>query len=129
MAASYKYLGTRGPVTGTPDNTGFNPGNWNVIFTPVILNFTVPEIFIYKLNVKGAVGSSFDVRIESQLHDANIFGNQNSWYDNGDDSLLVRPTETFYLMYNNPVTDHNPPVAWAFLRYDLNKWGISENYG
>jgi hypothetical protein len=119
----------RGPIKGTQDKTGFNTGNWNIVFDPVILNFTVPEIFIYKLNVKGAVGASFDIRIETQLHDANVFGFQNSWFDNGDDSLVVRPSETLYLMYNDPVTDLNPPIAWVFMRYDLNKWGESENYG
>lgn len=127
MATSYKNLGARGPVTGVPDNTGFNTGNWTIAFTPVILNFTVPEIFVYKFNVSGALGSSFDVRVETQMHDQNIFGNQNSWYDNGDDSLVLRPTETLYLMYSDPVTDGTPPVAWAYLRYDLAKWG--SNYG
>lgn len=129
MADSYRYLGNRGPITGTLDTTGFNPGNWTVVVTPAILNFTVPEVFIYKMNVKGALGSSFDVRIETQLHDAAVFGNQNSWFDDGDDSLLIRPTETFYLLFNDPVADATPPVAWVFLRYDLSKWGASENYG
>jgi len=129
MAASYKYLGMRGPITGTPDNTGFNTGNWTVAFTPAILNFTVPEVFVYKLNVRGALGSSFDVRIETVLHDARVFGNQNSWFDDGDDSLVIRPTETFYLMYNDPIGDNTPPIAWVFLRYDLTKWGVAENYG
>jgi len=127
MAQSYKNLGARGPITGALDTTGFNPGNWTIAFTPVILNFTVPEIFVYKFNVSGALGASFDVRVETQMHDQNIFGNQNSWYDNGDDSLVLRPTETLYLMYSDPVTDKTPPVAWAYLRYDLAKWG--PNYG
>lgn len=127
MAQSYKYLGMRGPITGTADNTGFNTGNWTIVFSPAILNFTVPECFIYKFNVKGTLGSSFDVRIETQLHDARVFGNQNSWFDDADDSLVVRPTENFYLMYNDPVTDGTPPVATLFLRYDLAKWG--NNYG
>lgn len=117
----------RGPITGKLDTTGFNVGNWTIQFDPVILNFTVPECFVYKLNVTGAPGSSFDIRVESQQHDANIFGFQNSWFDGGDDSLVLQPSQTLYLMYSDPVTDKNPPIAWVFLRYDLNKWG--PNYG
>lgn len=127
MAQSYKYLGMRGPITGKLDTTGFNTGRWTIQFDPVILNFTVPECFIYKLNVTGAPGSSFDIRVESQQHDANIFGFQNSWFDGGDDSLVLQPSQTLYLMYSDMVTDNNPPIAWVFLRYDLNKWG--NNYG
>ena len=118
---SYGYLGSRGPVTGILDNTGLNPGKWTITFTPAILSFTVPEVFIYKINVTGALGSSFDVKIETQSHDANIFGNQNSWYDDSD-SLLIRPGENFYLLYDDPVTDQVPPVATLFLRYDSSKW-------
>lgn len=123
MAQTYKYLGSRGPVQGAADTTGMNPGNWTIAITPAILNFTVPEAFIYKLNVSGALGSSFDISIEGKQHDVNIFGNQNSWFDGGDDSLVLRPTETVYLLYSNPVGDNMPPTAWVFLRYDLIKWG------
>lgn len=123
MAQTYKYLGARGPITGTADNTGMNTGNWTIAVTPAILNFTVPEALIYKMNVQGALGSSFNISIEGKTHDVNVFGNQNSWYDNADDSLVLRPTETLYLLYSNPIGDHMPPVAWVFLRYDLQKWG------
>lgn len=119
---SYGYLGKRGPVTGTADTTGNNSGNWTIAFTPAILTFTVPEALIYKISVAGALGSSFDVYVENVQHDVNVFGNQNSWYDDSD-SLLIRPSETFYLYYNDPATDKTPPVATIFLRYDLSKWG------
>lgn len=127
MAQQYKYLGYRGPIKGKADTTGANQGNWTIAVTPDLLNFTVPEAFIYKLNVQGALGSSFTVRVETQQHDVNVFGNQNSWYDDGDDSLVIRPTETLYLLYSNPATDNTPPTVWVFLRYDLSKWG--NNYG
>lgn len=127
MAQTYKYLGSRGPIKGKADTTGMNPGNWTIAVTPDLLNFNVPEAFIYKMNVQGALGSSFNISIESKTHDVNVFGNQNSWYDGGDDSLVLRPTETIYLLYSNPTGDNNPPVAWVFLRYDLTKWG--EHFG
>lgn len=127
MASSYGYLGSRGPITGTPDATGLNTGNWTVAVTPAILNFTVPEAFIYKMNMEGALGSSFNVMVENKQHDVNVFGSQNSWFDNADDSLVLRPTENLYLLYSDPITDGTPPVVWVFLRYDVAKWGM--NYG
>lgn len=119
---SYAYIGKRGPITGKLDTTGFNSGNWTIAYTPDILNFTVPEVLIYKMNMMGALGSSFSVWIENVTHDVNVFGNQNSWFDDTD-SLVIHPTETLYLMYNDPITDNVPPVATIFLRYDLDKWG------
>ena len=119
---SYGYLGKRGPVTGLADTTGNNTGNWTIAFTPAILTFTVPEALIYKIQVEGALGSTFNVYIENVQHDVNVFGNQNSWYDDSD-SLLIRPSETFYLYYSDPMTDGAPPVATIFLRYDFSKWG------
>lgn len=123
---AYNFLGRRGPVVGTPDQTGLNPGNWTIVFTPAIMFFTVPEAYIYKLNVSGALGSSFSLYIENQQHDVNIYGAQNSWYDDSD-SLVIRPSENLYLFYSDPVTDLTPPTAYLFLRYDLDKWGV--NYG
>lgn len=119
---SYGYLGKRGPVTGLADTTGNNAGNWTIAFTPAILTFTVPEAMIYKIQVAGALGSAFNVYIENVQHDVNVFGNQNSFFDDSD-CLLIRPSETFYLYYNDPVSDGTPPVATIFLRYDLSKWG------
>lgn len=123
MASSYGYLGQRGPITGLADTTGLNAGNWTITFNPVILNFTVPECFVYKLNVLGARGSSFSILIDNVIHDTMLFGQQNSWFDDADDSLLLRPSVTMSLLYNDPVSDNLPPTAWLFLRYDLNKWG------
>lgn len=123
---TYKYLGARGPFTGTPDQTGLNPGNWTIVFAPAMLNFTVPEALVYKATVSGALGSSFNVYIEAKQFDSNIFGNQNSWEDQND-TLIIRPTETMYFMYSNPDTDGQPPVATIFLRYDMDKFGLYGN--
>jgi len=112
----------RGPQTGVLDTTGRNSGNWTITFDAVLLNFNVPEVFIYKMNMQGALGSSFDVAVENQTHDTTIFGNQNSWFDESD-SLVLRPGENFYLFFSDPVADMTPPVATVFLRYDITKWG------
>lgn len=117
---TYKTLGARGPAVGKADQTGKNPGNWTITFTPDILNFTVSEVYVYKATFSGALGSSFDVYIESAKWDSKIFGNQNSWEDNSD-TLVLRIGETLYLFYDNPVTDLTPPVATLFLRYNVEK--------
>src|SRR5271167_1407692 len=118
MASSYGYLGRRGPLTGLPDTTGLNPGNWTLAFTPAILNFTLTEILVYKIRVQGAPASSFNVYIDSDQWDVNIYGSQNSWEDDGGDTLLVRNGQTLYLMFSDPVTDNTPPIGTLFIRYD-----------
>lgn len=118
MASSYGYLGRRGPIVGAADQTGQNPGNWTIAFAPNILNFTLPEILVYKIQVAGAKGSSFDVWIDNDQWDVNVYGSQNSWNDDAGDGLVVRTGQTLFLMYSDPVTDNNPPMATCFLRYD-----------
>lgn len=124
---SYKTLGPRGPITGVADPTGNNTGNWTIIFNPVLMNFTIPEVYIYKLTVQGALGSSFDLYIENQKHASNIFGNQNDYNDDSD-TLIIRPGETLYLYYNDPSSDGTPPVATIFLRYDYQLYGLQTIY-
>jgi hypothetical protein len=115
---SYKYLGRRGPITGAADTTGLNVGNWTVAFTPAVLNFTLPEVLIYKIQMSGAPGSTFSIYVDSDLWEQNVFGTQNSWVDEGGDALVVRTGQTLYLLYSDPVTDNLPPMATCFLRYD-----------
>lgn len=124
---SYKYMGPRGPETGVADPTGNNTGNWTIIFNPVLLNFTIPQVYIYKITVNGALGSSFDLYIENQRHASNIFGNQNDFNDTSD-SIIIRPGETLYFYFNNPSTDGSPPIATVFLRYDYSLYGESTIY-
>jgi hypothetical protein len=119
MAASYGYLGRRGPVTGALDTTGLNPGNWTLAFTPSILNFTLTEILVYKIKVTGAPASSFSVYVDSDEWDANVYGTQNSWEDDGGDILVIRNGQTLNLLFNDPVTDLTPPVGTCFIRYDV----------
>jgi hypothetical protein len=118
VAASYGYLGRRGPLTGTADNTGLNTGNWTIAFTPPLLNFTLPQVLVYKIQVSGAPGSSFNIYVDSDQWDVNLYGGQNSWSDSGGDELIVRSGQSLYLMYNDPATDGSPPMATCFLRYD-----------
>lgn len=123
MAASYGYLGKRGPYTGVLDTSGFNPGNWTIAFSPAILNVQIPEYFIYKIQCSGALGSTFNIFVENVEWDVNIFGTQNSWHDDAGDGLVVRSGENVYLCYSDAVGDNTPPVATIFLRYDLGKFG------
>lgn len=118
---TYTYLGKRGPITGAADTTGFNTGKWTIAFTPAILNVQVPEFLVYKIQVMGALGSSFDIYVEQAQWDSNIFGAQNSWTDDSD-TLVIRSGENLYLLYSDSITDNDPPVATVFLRYDSTKF-------
>jgi len=115
---SYTGLGARGPVTGAADNSGHNPGNWTIAFTPDVLNVNVNPFEIYKINVTGAPGSSFAIWIDTFCFESGIYG-----YFNTNDLANVipmQPGQTCYLCYSDPVTDSNPPVATVWLRYQTN---------
>jgi hypothetical protein len=121
---SYITLGSRGPVTGTPDTTGLNPGNWTISFTPDIINVNVFTQFeVYKMVVKGAPGTTFDVYVESKQWDTAIYGTKNSW--DPQQPLIMRPGETLSFLYSDPVTDNSPPKAWIWLRYDPQLTGVA----
>lgn len=124
---SYVDLGTRGPITGKLDVTGRNSGNWTVIFTPDILSCNVPQFQVYKMIVKGAPSTTFDVFVENKQWDTAVFGQQNAW--DPVQPLTMRPGENLYFFYSDATSDNTPPVVSIWLRYDADLfppsvWGI-----
>lgn len=109
-------LGPRGPITGVADSTGFNKGNWTIAFTPAILQVNVPQFEVYKMVVAGAANTTFNVFVEAKQWDVGIYGQQNSW--DPMQPLIMRPGETLYFMYSDPVTDGTPPTCTVWVRYD-----------
>lgn len=114
---TYITLGSRGPVTGKKDNTGLNPGNWTILFTPDIININLFTQFeVYKMIVHGAPNTTFNVFVDNQLWDTGVYGTQNSW--DPVQPLILRPGQTLAFAYSDPVTDLNPPTCTIWLRYD-----------
>lgn len=113
---SYKTLGSRGPVTGLLDTSGHNPGNWTVAFTPDIIHITQFQFEVYKIVVKGAPNTTFDVYVELYQWDTAIYGTKNSW--DPSQPLIMRPGESLYICYSDAVADDIPPQATIWLRYD-----------
>jgi hypothetical protein len=111
-------LGARGPVTGKLDTTTLNPGNWTIAFTPDILDVNVPNFEVYKMVVAGANNTTFNVYVDLKQWDVGIYGTLNSW--DPMQPLIMRPGETLYFMYSDPVSDNTPPVATVWVRYDTN---------
>lgn len=114
--STFVTLGSRGPVTGTPDTTGFNPGNWTVVFDPNSLNFNVPYVEVCHIVVNGAAGATFDVFVDLQQWDTNQNGFKNSW--DPAVPLALQPGQYLYFYYSDNVSDGNPPVITVWLRYD-----------
>lgn len=121
MPTGYKDLGSRGPVTGAADQTGLNPGNWTVAFTTDIISCTVPQFEVYKIVVKGAANTTFNVYVENKLWDTAVYGALNSW--DPQQPLTMRPGQSLYFMYSDPVSDDTPPVATIWMRYDASQFG------
>lgn len=119
---SYKSLGNRGPITGAADTTGLNTGNWTVSFTTDILNCNVPEFEVYKIVVKGAANTTFDVYVENKQWDTAIYGQLNSW--DPQQPLVMRPGQSLFFLYSDPVTDNTPPVITIWMRYDSSQYGL-----
>lgn len=112
----YIPLGTRGPVTGALDNSGHNPGNWTIAFTPNLLTVNVSYFEVYKMIVQGASGTTFNVFVDLMQWDTAVYGTQNSW--DPMQPLLMKPGENLYFCYSDAVSDLTPPVATIWLRYD-----------
>jgi hypothetical protein len=113
--STYVSLGTRS-ANGQPDQTGFNPGNWTVTFDQAALNVNVPFFEVYHIVVIGAAGSTFTVFVDQQHWDASNNGQINSW--DPSQPLLLKPGNTLYFYYSDPVTDGTPPNVDVWLRYD-----------
>lgn len=113
---SYITLGSRGPLTGVKDNTGFNTGNWTISFTPDIINVNVPQFEVYHMVVKGAANTTLTVYVDLAQWDIATYGTLNAW--DPEQPLILKPGQTLYFYYSDPVTDATPPVATIWLRYD-----------
>lgn len=124
--ANYVELGPRGPVKGTADNTGLNPGNWTVAIDPAVLSVSteIQYFEVYKMIVHGAPGTTFNVYVDRNEWDTNVFGQQNSW--DPIQPLKLQQGQTLYFMYSDPVSDNQPPGATVWLRYDI---GTKDIYG
>lgn len=112
----YVTLGARGPVTGKLDTSGHNPGNWTVAFPADILSVNTSQYEVYKMIVQGAPSSTFNVFVDTWQWDTAVYGTQNSW--DPSQPLIMRPGQTLYFCYSDPVSDKTPPVATIWLRYD-----------
>lgn len=112
---SYVTLGSR-TATGAIDQSGHNPGNWTVAFTPDVLNVNVNPFEIYKISVNGAPGSSFSIWVDTFCFEAGIYG----FFNTNDLSNLIPliPGQSLYLCYSDAATDGNPPTATVWMRYE-----------
>jgi hypothetical protein len=106
------------------DNTGNNPGNWTVTFSPKDINVNVPYFEIHKIVIDGLIGSSFTVYIDQNLWDHVAQGWQNSW--DPKNPMLLIPGRYLYFYWSDPATDGHPPTVTLWLRYDP---GIPSNMG
>jgi hypothetical protein len=113
--STYVPLGNR-TVTGGPDSTGFNSGNWTVVFDPNALNINVPIYECYQITVTGAPGSTFTVFVDLQQWSQSNNGQLNAW--DPSQPLYLRPGQTVYFYYSDPDTDGIPPVVTMWFRYD-----------
>lgn len=118
----YVTLGSRGPITGAADNSGKNPGNWTVAFTPAILNVNTSQFEVYKMIVAGAPNTTFNVFVDTWQWDTAIYGTLNSW--DPVQPLILRPGQTLYFCYSDPITDNTPPVCTVWLRYNTDIIGV-----
>jgi hypothetical protein len=109
-------LGSRGPVTGKLDTTGLNSGNWTVAFPADLIDVNIPQFHVYKMIVSGAQNTTFNVYVDGKLWDVGIYGTLNSW--DPSQTLVMRPGESLFFAYSDPVSDATPPVVTIWLRYD-----------
>lgn len=119
-AMPYRTLGARA-AKGASDTTGFNPGNWTVQFTPQIINVStqIPEFEVYKIILKGAATSaSFDLYIDTNLWDTNVYAAQNSW-EPASGLLILRAGQYLNFYYNSLATDGHQPQVTIWLRHEI----------
>jgi hypothetical protein len=114
--STYVPLGARGAVTGSEDLTGFNPGNWTIVFDPATMNCNVPYFEVCHIVVNGAAGSSFSIYVDLAQWDTNQQGYKNSW--DPAVPISMKPGQYLYFYWSDPDTDGTPPIVTIWLRYD-----------
>lgn len=116
----YRTLGAR-TAKGAADTTGQNAGNWTVQFTPAVLNVStqIPEFEVYKIILTGAAQTaSFNLYIDVNLWDTNVYGAQNSW-EPASGLLILRAGQSLNFFYNSAASDGHQPLVTLWLRHEL----------
>lgn len=83
---------------GTPDKTGFNAGNWTVVFDPPTLNISAPNFECYHIIITGPIGSSFTIFIGPNQYDNVQRGDNNSWDPH--QPMKLQQGQTVYFYWN-----------------------------
>lgn len=115
--ASYVDLGTPGPNTAGPDQTGRNPGNLTNALTSGFINITIAVFECYHINITAVpVGAAATVmRNGRQYSYTQPFGG--SEWDPSQPMGLYAGDEIDFL-WNVVSTTLPLPVVTAFFRYD-----------
>jgi hypothetical protein len=113
---TYRDLGPSQQVTGTPDTTHRNPGNWTVVLDPQAINCKVAQAEIYQISIDGPVGSSFTVYRNTVRWNTVLQGWSNSW--DPSNPLYVRPGDTLFFFWSAPVSQSPAPTVVLWMRYD-----------
>lgn len=105
------YLGKL-PKTGAldADNPVF-PGGWTIMFDPADIGIRV-QAEVYHIAVKGPLGSTFQVYLDTTFYDNVDRGDINSW--DPSQPMHVTPGTTIYFYYSTNATP--APAATLFFR-------------
>lgn len=114
--STYATLGSV-VAEGAEDVTGLNEGNWTVTLGAAELGTKVPFFEVYKMVIAGAQGSTAVIRIDNRNWDFVQRADVNSWEPGA--PLPLRPGQTLYFFWSDPVTDEIRPEVTLWLRYDL----------
>ena len=97
-------------ATGALDKTGFNPGNWTVVFDPPTIGISAATFECYHIVITGPAGSSFSIYIGPQFWDNVQRGDTNSWDPN--QAMKLQSGQTVYFYWNTGAAPAPQVTMW-----------------
>ena len=124
--ASYVDLGTPGPNTAGPDQTGRNTGNLTNQLTGSFINITIAQFEAYHAVVYNVpLGAAATVFWNSRPYSFTQPFSGSEW--DPVNPLLMRPGDEIAFLWNVVSTTRPLPIVVVFFRYDadlvINKMG------
>jgi hypothetical protein len=115
--ASYVDLGTPGPNTAGPDQTGRNTGNLTNQLTSAFINITIAVFECYHMTVNNVpLGASAVIMKNSRIYSYTTPFSGSEWDPSQAMGLFAGDEIDF--LWNVPVGTTPLPVVTAFFRYD-----------
>lgn len=115
---TYVDFGPQGTITGGPDNTGYNSGNWTLVIDQSVFgNQGIPAMEIYEMSITCAPGAVLTMYKNGKNPRTFRVGFNHLTAKDGAGEYM-KPGDSLWLCFSDPIEDGIVPTCTFQIRAD-----------